>query len=83
MNTAIQLIEYLLFLLVIYKLIFEKNKEKAFYWYVCGNILLFPLMKLPVIPQPPILLPLICIIRAYKDKELKGLWNIYPYGPSH
>lgn len=78
MNTAIQLIEYLLFLLVIYKLIFEKNKEKAFYWYVCGNILLFPLMKLPVIPQPPILLPLICIIRAYKDKELKGLWNIYP-----
>lgn len=78
MNTAIQLIECLLFLLVIYKLIFEKNKEKAFYWYVCGNILLYPLMKLPVIPQPPILLPLICIIRAYRDKELKGLWNIYP-----
>ena len=78
MNTSIQLIEYLLFLLVIYKLIFEQNKEKAFYWYVCGNLLLYPLMKLPIIPQPPILLPLICIIRAYKDKELKVLWNIYP-----
>ena len=78
MNNAIQLIEYLFFLLVIYKLIFEKDKEKAFYWYVCGNILLFPLMKLPVLPQPPILLPVICIIRAYKDKELKWLWSIYP-----
>lgn len=78
MNTGIQLIEYLFFLLVIYKLIFEKDKEKCFYWYVCGNLLLYPLMKLPIIPQPPILLPLICIVRAYKDKELKQLWNVYP-----
>lgn len=78
MNTAIQLIEYLLFLLVIYKLIFERDKEKCFYWYVCGNLLLYPLMKLPIIPQPPILLPLICLVRANKDKELKQLWNVYP-----
>ena len=78
MSTAIQLIEYLLFLLVIYKLVFEKGKENAFYWYVFGNILLYPLMKLPVLPQPPVLLPLICIIRAYKDNELRRLWKIYP-----
>lgn len=78
MDTAIRLVENILFLLVIYKLIFEKDKEKCFYWYVCGSILLYPLMKLPVIPQPPILLPLICIIRAYRAKELKELWKIYP-----
>lgn len=78
MDTAIRLVEYLLFLLVIYKLIFEKDKEKCFYWYVCSNILLYPLVKLPVIPQPPILLPLICIIHAYRANELKGLWKIYP-----
>ena len=78
MDTAIQIVEYLFFLLVIYKLITEKDKEKCFYWYLCGNILLYPLMKLPVVPQSPILLPLICIIRAYIDKELKGLWRIYP-----
>lgn len=78
MNTAIQIVEYLFFLLVIYKLITERDKEKCFYWYLCGNILLYPLMKLPIVPQSPILLPLICIIKAYIDKELKGLWRIYP-----
>lgn len=78
MDIAIRLIEYLLFILVIYKLIFEKDKEKSFYWYAGGNILLYPLMKLPIIPAAPVLLPLICIIRAYKDDELKKLWQIYP-----
>ena len=78
MGIAIQLIEYLFFILVIYKLIFEKDKEKCFFWYAGGNILLFPLMKLPIIPAVPVLLPLLCIIRAYKDGDLKMLWRIYP-----
>lgn len=78
MDTIIRIVESLLFIFVMYKLICEKNKETCFYYYLCGNILLFPMLKLPLIPMPPVLLPLVCIYRSYNDRELKHLWKCYP-----
>lgn len=78
MDSLIQIAEILFFLLVMYKLIYEKDKEDCFYWYLYGCILLYPLIKLPVLPWPPVLLPLICILRSYKDKELQSQWCKYP-----
>lgn len=76
----IKFIEFAFYILTCYKILKCKGQENAFYWFVYGCIVLYPMTYIiPSIPLPTVVLPVFCILRSLIDGKFSQEWKRYPF----
>ncbi|HOI27601.1 MAG TPA: hypothetical protein PKZ15_09170, partial [Paludibacteraceae bacterium] len=73
------IIEFFFFIFIAYKILKERSQEKTFYIYVYCCLVLYPATHLiSGIPHPTVVLPIMCVIRAWMDGRIKEEWKEFP-----